>query len=394
MRVLVVSAHEAFRAAVQAACLRFEGAALSLRLADTVGQGLELAHQVEAETVFVDLTRNLEAGLVAIDRLADVKDRLIVASIDKMTTEVVQRAVRVGAQEILSQPVQESEVHQILQKAVRLRSEGGHADRREGQLVVTFSSKGGVGKTTLTCNLATVLAQSLGPGRVAVVDANTQAPNVAPMLDLQPERWLRDAVAEYRRIDGEMLRSYMTPHTSGAEVLAHSADSPLDVDFQEDQLSKILLVSKGSFDYTFVDTFPILSSLNLAMLDLADRILLITEAVVPAIRSARYNLRILRQAGYGPGRIIVVLNRYTRFRGNVPPDLVSEALDWPVDVVLSYDVHATIAANSGRTVVEAFPGQRLSDEIRLLAGRLTGEVSAAPWRASLMERGLRVLRGF
>lgn len=394
MRVLVVSGHESFRASVQAACLRFDGAPVSLRLADTVGQGLELAHQVEAETVFVDLTRNLEAGLLAIERLADVKDRLIVASIDKMTTEIIQRAVRFGATETLSQPASEGEVHQILRKAVKLRSEGGVADRREGQLVVTFSSKGGVGKTTLTCNLATVLAQSLGPERVAVVDANTQAPNVAPMLDLRPERWLRDAVAEYGRIDGEMLRSYMTAHPSGASVLAHSADNPLDVNFQEDQLSKILLVSKGTFDYTFVDTFPILSSLNLAMLDLADRILLVTEAVVPAIRSARYNLRILRQAGYGPGRIIVVLNRYTRFRGNVPPDLVSEALDWPVDVVLSYDVHATIAANSGHTVVEAFPGQRLSDEIRLLAGRITGEVAAEPWRASLMERGMRILRGF
>jgi pilus assembly protein CpaE len=342
----------------------------------------------------VDLTRNVEAGLMAIGELAQVKDRLIAASIDKLSTEVAQRAIRLGAQELLSQPVQEEEVHEILRKAARLQSEVGRAERRGGHLVVTFSSKGGVGKTTLTCNLAALVAQSQGEGRVAIVDANTQAPNVAPMLDLRPERWLRDAVLEYRRIDGDMLRGFMTPHSSGLSVLAHSADSPLELDFQEDQLCKILLVAKGTYDYTFIDTFPILSSLNLALLDLADRILLVTEAVVPAIRSARYNLQVLKQAGYGPERIIVVLNRYTRFRGNVPPDLVSEALDWPVDVVLSYDVHATIAANSGRTLVEAFPDQRLAEEMRALAGRITGEVAGEPWSPSWAERAMRFLRGF
>jgi pilus assembly protein CpaE len=391
VRVLVISSHDAFRQQVQAACLRFTESVISLRLADTVGQGLELAHQVEAETVFIDLTRNLEAGLLAIGQLAEVKDRLVAASLDKLTSDAITRAIRAGAQEVLAQPVQDDEVHQILRKALRLQSEEGRAARRPGKLIVAFSSKGGVGKTTITVNCAYVLAQSLGGEHVAVVDANTQAPNVAAMLDLRPVHWLRDAIAEYRRIDPDLLRGLMTPHSSGLMVLPHSADNPLELDFQEDQLSKILLVAKGTFDYTLVDTFPILSSLNLALMDLADHILLVTEAVVPAIRSARYNLQMLRQAGYGEGRITVVVNRYTRFRGNVPPELVAETLDWPVEVVLPYDVHATIAANNGRTVVEAFPNQRLADEFRLLAARLTGEDTGQRWRESWFERGRRLL---
>jgi pilus assembly protein CpaE len=393
VRVLIVSANETFRQQVQAACLHFTEAVVSLRLADTVGQGLELAHQVEAQTVFIDLTRNLEAGLLAIAQLAEVKDRLIAASLDKLTADAMTRAIRAGAQEVLAQPVQEEEVHQILAKAARLQSEGGRSARRPGRLIVAFSSKGGVGKTTIVVNTGCVLAQSVRAGRVAVVDANTQAPNVAAMLDLRPAHWLRDAVAEYRRIDPEMLRGLLTPHSGGMLVLPHSPDNALELDFQEDQLSKILLVAKGTFDYTLVDTFPILSSLNLAMMDLADHILLVTEAVVPAIRSARYNLQMLRQAGYAESRITVVVNRYTRFRGNVPPELVAETLDWPVEVVLPYDVHATIAANNGRTLVEAFPDQRLSEDFRRLAARLTGATSAARGSASVLERGLRLLRG-
>ncbi|MCW5619688.1 MAG: AAA family ATPase [Burkholderiales bacterium] len=393
MRVLVISAHETFRQQVQSACLRFTEAVVSLRLADTVGQGLELAHQIEAETIFLDLTRNVEAGLLAIEQLAEVKGRLVAASVDKIAPDLITRAIRAGAQEVLAQPVQDDEVHQILRKAVRLQSEGGGPARRQGRLIVTYSSKGGVGKTTITVNTAHALVQALGAGHVALVDANTQSPNVAAMLDLRPEHWLRDAVAEYRRIDPEMLRGFMTEHSSGLSVLAHSSDNPLELDFQEDQLSKILLVANGTYDFTLVDTFPILSSLNLAMMDLADHILLVTEAVVPAIRSARHNLQMLRQAGYSESRITVVINRYTRFRGNVPPDLVAETLDWPVEMVLPYDVHATIAANNGKTVIDAFPNQRLADGFRLLAARLTGEVVSLRARDGWFDRGRRLLLG-
>ena len=202
------------------------------------------------------------------------------------------------------------------------------------------------------------LAQRLGPGKVALIDANTQAPNVAPMLDLRPEHWLRDAIQEYRRLDSDMLRQFMTFHEpTGLDVLAHSSDNPLGLDFSEDQLSKILLVAKGTYEYTIVDTFPLLSSLNLAVMDLSDKIFLVTEGVVPAIRSARYNLQMLEQAGYGQNRIEVILNRFTRFRGNVTPELVAETLNWPISHVLPYDVHATVAANSGQSVSEMFPEQ-------------------------------------
>lgn len=102
----------------------------------------------------------------------------------------------------------------------------------------------------------------------------------------------------------------------------------------------------------------------------------------------------LRQAGYGENRITVVVNRYTRFRGNVPPELVAETLDWPVEVVMPYDVHATIAANNGKTVLEAFPNQRLADSFRLLAARLSGESSTLRGGDSWLDRGKRLLARF
>ncbi len=396
MRILIISNQDNFRQQVQAACLRFTSTIVSLRTADSIGQGLDLAHQIEAQIVFIDLTRNIEAGLLAIGQLAQIKNRMVVASSDKLTTELMGRAIRAGAQEILQQPPQEEEVHEIIIKTLHLLNNDENSQPlREGRVIVCFSSKGGVGKTTISCNLAVQLAQRLGPGKVALIDANTQAPNVAPMLDLRPEHWLRDAIQEYRRLDSDMLRQFMTFHEpTGLDVLAHSSDNPLGLDFSEDQLSKILLVAKGTYEYTIVDTFPLLSSLNLAVMDLSDKIFLVTEGVVPAIRSARYNLQMLEQAGYGHNRIEVILNRFTRFRGNVTPELVAETLNWPISHVLPYDVHATVAANSGQSVSEMFPEQDLTLGLSVVVDSITGVETEQPVMNAIEKLMLRIRNMF
>lgn len=393
---MIISGQTAFRQQVQAACLRMTNMIVSLRTAESLGQGLEIASQFEAELVFLDLTRNIEAGMITLQQMASVNNRVVAISIDKLSTEVMARAMRAGAREILNQPVQDEEVFSILEKVAHNdHSSRTNQPNRDGKVLMCFSSKGGVGKTTLATNIAVLLQDRFGEGSTALIDANTQAPNVAPMLDLRPQRWLRDAVMEYKRLDSQLLMELMTIHEpSGLHVMAHSSDDPLGLDFSEDPLSKILLVSKGTFKWTVVDTFPLLSSLNLSLMDLSDEIFLVTEAVVPAIRSARYNLEMLKKAGYGENRIHVILNRYTDFKGNVEPGLVSESMNWPIDIVIPYDNHATIATNSGKALVQMFPERRISLTLNNLVDQITNVDSEPLEPESPIATQMRKLRNW
>lgn len=396
MRILIISAHQAFRQQVQASCLRFDKATVSLRTAESMGQGIELALQFEAQLVFMDLTRNHEAGMLTLEQLAHVKNRLIAISADKMSTELMARAIRTGAGEVLPQPVMDDEVFAIIEKAMHLQSEEALIQPpRTGKSVMCFSSKGGVGKTSLSCNIAIILSELYGRDNVALIDANIQAPNVAPMLDLRPVSWLKDAVAEYKRLDSQLLGDFMTVHEqSGVHVLAHNTNDPLGVDYTEDQLSKILLVSKGTYDWTVIDTFPLLSSLNLSLMDLCDEIILVTEAVVPSLRSAKHNLDILQQAGYGESRIRVVVNRFTNFDGNVSPELCAEALGWPIEQIIPYDMHATIATNSGKPYTQMFPDLKISSAVRDLVGKMTDSYVAPEENESVFDRYFRQFRNW
>lgn len=396
MRVVIISSQMAFRQQVQAACLRIEDIVVSLRTAESLGQGLELATQFEAELVFLDLTRNIEAGMITVEQLAAVNNRIVAISVDKVTTDIMARAMRAGAREVLNQPVQDEDVLHIIEK-VNIGGVGNREDQpdRDGKVIICFSSKGGVGKTTLATNIALTLQQQLGGDQVSLIDANTQAPNISPMMDLRPERWLRDAVSEYRRLDGQLLKELMTIHEqSGLHVLAHSSEDPLGLDFSEDPLSKILLVSKGTFKWTVVDTFPLLSSLNLSLMDLSDEILLVTEGVIPAIRSARYNLEMLKKAGYGENRIRVILNRYSDFKGNVDPELIAETLKWPIQAVVPYDNHATIATNSGQPVVQMFPDRDISRSIAKLVDQLTGQETEAYEDEPFIDQQIRKVKNW
>jgi len=395
MRVVIISGQQTFRQQVQAACLRIQDIIVSIRTAESMGQGLELAEQFEAQLVFLDLTRNIEAGMLTVQQIAAVSNRVVAISVDKLSTEILSRAMRAGAKEVLNQPVQDEDVYTIVEKVNRVDL-GNVVEQpnRDGKVIICFSSKGGVGKTTLATNIALTLNERLA-GQISLIDANTQAPNIAPMMDLRPERWLRDAVAEYKRLDSQLLKELMTVHgPSGLHVLAHSSEDPLGLDFSEDPLSKILLVSKGSFKWTIVDTFPLLSSLNLALMDLSDEIFLITEAVVPAIRSARYNLEMLKQAGYGENRIKVIINRYTDFKGNVSPDLVKETLGWPIQHVIPYDNHVTISANSGQPVVQMFPERRVSKVIGHLVDQITGDAVETLEEEPFMDVQMRKIRNW
>jgi pilus assembly protein CpaE len=397
MRILIISSQLNFRQQVQAACLGVTEENVSVRTAETTGQGLELAVQFEAEIIFMDLTRNVEAGMIAIKQLANVSNRLVVVSIDKLSTEFMTRSVRAGAREVLSQPVQEEEVREIVKKAgALLNNQSTIQPARTGKAIMFFSSKGGVGKTTLATNLAVSLQNRLGGKQVALIDANTQAPNISPMLDLRPERWLRDAIAEYKRLDGELLSELMTVHPkSGLHVLAHSTDNPLGLDFSEDQLSKILLVSKGSFEWTIVDTFPLLSSLNLSMMDLCDEIFLVTEAVVPSLRSAKYNLEVLKKAGFNENKLKVIINRYSSFKGNVEPDLVQETLAWAITAVIPYDMSATVSANNGEPVVIDYPNSKISYGIQKLTDLVLGvETNMNDFEESFLQKNFRIARQF
>ena len=81
-----------------------------------------------------------------------------------------------------------------------------------------MSPKGGSGKTVLASNIA-MLAQQLGDGRVALVDADLQFGDDSLVLQLEPRLTVVNIVHDIDRLDQPLVDSVLARHPSGLRVL-------------------------------------------------------------------------------------------------------------------------------------------------------------------------------
>ncbi len=94
-----------------------------------------------------------------------------------------------------------------------------------GRLVAVFSTKGGVGKSTVATNVATAMARRIDDA-VTLMDADLQFGDISVMLGLPPDHTVVDAAASIQYADPELMRNLVTRlHDSGLLVLPAPTES-------------------------------------------------------------------------------------------------------------------------------------------------------------------------
>jgi pilus assembly protein CpaE len=254
-------------------------------------------------------------------------------------------ALRLGVKDFLRRPISGRELDQLLHRAQQPASPAG--SNKAGAVVSFISNKGGVGKSTLSINAACGLALR-HPGDVLLIDASLQMGVAASTLDLRPEATLTDAVRERDRLDETMLRQLAVPHQSGLSLLAAPNSAVEAAEINDEAISRIITLARRTFRYVIVDTFPLLDGVVIAILDLSDRAYIVLENVVPTLLGGVKLVELLAGLGYPPEGQRVLLNRYTSIAGSLRPEDVATRLGRSVDLVLPYDKHVLMAANTGR----------------------------------------------
>ena len=102
------------------------------------------------------------------------------------------------------------------------------SDAPQGRVINVMSPKGGVGKTTVSTNIAVGLAQR-EPGSTVIVDLDVQFGDVASALDLEPTHFIADVVHGAARYDAMVLKTFLTMHKTGLYVIC-APNSPAEAD--------------------------------------------------------------------------------------------------------------------------------------------------------------------
>jgi len=325
----------------------------------------------EPSIVFFGIGRDGAAAVEAVRQCLAALARPVgfIAVTEAMPPKLLIEAMRAGVDEFLAPPLSDKNIRECVHNVCRKKGIAGPGPSAGGGKIITvFSGKGGCGKTMLITSLAhqlTLMEQS-----VVILDLNLQFGNVATFLDLQPRHTLMDCVAKDGRIDEEMLTRIPARHASGLAVIPGPED-PADSDqLKPEQTHALLDGLRKKFDFVIVDTLSVFDDHNLAALDIADRIILLTDSLVPSVRNTQRCLKVLSKLNYDQDKIILVANRVDKNVGASPKEL-QQAFTLPIGVFIPNEFAAVMSSvDAGLPLAESAPKSSVVSAIRQLAEQL------------------------
>lgn len=256
----------------------------------------------------IDLTNNETEKLDFIAGISkDIGHCRILALAENPTVDTIVKAIRLGVDEIINLPILKNELVSSLKKIESSYSECVDDNNSNCKIISIYSNKGGIGKTSIACNLALELAK-ITKEKVALIDFNTGGDistftNIAPHFELsyvlnnleQPhDKTVMDLGIKYQNTD--------------LYIYAERQDVDDTLKISQLKLKKILYSIKKHFSYVIIDMGTVLDDNNIAILSESDLVLLVAIANLPQLRNSQRVLNRFQQLGIS--NVEVLLNRF------------------------------------------------------------------------------------
>ena len=355
-----------------------------IRIVGECSEGIstvKLAKNIKPDVVLMDINMPGIKNVTPTEILtATIPNVLVIVTFDKGGKKNLKKAMSDGARDYIVKPaaadVYIDTILDLYDKDVKRREvlygRKQHEEDIKPKIVSIFSTKGGVGKSTIATNIATALAQKTEE-RVALVDFDLQFGDVSVMLNLYPERTVMELVKDIQSLDKELLEDYMILHNSGVKVLPAPSRPEYAEFVTGGNVQRILRTLKESYKYIVVDMAPAFDDVNLATLDLSDSIMLLTTLDLPTIKNVKSGLHVMKTLNYRDDKIRLILNRYHRNFGINVSDL-EKTTEKKISHIVPEDSRTIIdAVNKGKPFVLNNPGSSVTKSIYNIVDDIMGK---------------------
>ncbi len=310
----------------------------------------------------------------------------------KITTKLLQNAIRSGAKDVLPDDFTQKQLIESLEMANQhsLRVRGAVKEnvknnvteietKHSAKIITLFSTKGGVGKTFLATNIAIGLAQN-SQKEVVLFDSDLQFGDVAVSLQLKPTHTVYDAVNNINRIDSDLMKGFLTIHSSGlktllAPVLPDKADEISDKD-----IVAIIKTLREMFDFVIIDTPSLIDDRVLAILDNTDEIYLVSSLDIPSLKNTKLTLNMLQLLEYSEQKTKIILNR-ANSKVKLTYKDVKKTLGTEAILTIPSDINVPRSINMGTPLVTNSPRAVVSKSIFHFINRIKDNVNVASLNA-------------
>ncbi len=226
-----------------------------------------------------------------------------------------------GADEYFAKPFHAGElvvrVRRLLERCSSAPSEQTQAP---AQVIAICSSKGGVGKTTLSVNLAMAIKKKTGK-RVVIVDADFYFGNVGVYLNLPQLHSVVDLTQHIDLLDSDLIDQVLLTHPSGVRVLPCPMLPAQAAEITPEHVRVIVARLTEMFDYVIVDCQTNIDAQLAPVLELAHNVLLIATPEVGCLKNTANLLQLIPDLGISLDKVSLVLNRATAKVGLTPREI-------------------------------------------------------------------------
>ena len=236
---------------------------------------------------------------------------MVLLLLENPTIKAIDQAMQAGIRKVITWPSGSSQLLENIKlfnslEKMRISNSKQRKVNWESKVITVFGTKGGIGKTTTSVNLAVALART--GKKVALIDLDLQFGDIGVFLDIEPKDSIAELVQEKSSFEIDTIKSFMVLHSSGISVLT-APKSPEYADIvTPEHIEKIINTIRPYYDYVIIDTPPAFNDSTLIAIDNSNFVLFVITLEISTLRNAKISAEVFNTLNQ-KDKLRIVVNR-------------------------------------------------------------------------------------